>query len=45
MSKKMCEDFRVLELKMQDKKPKYYCKKCDSYSTKEKWICKPKTLK
>lgn len=45
MSKKLCSDGAVLEVKMQGKKMMYLCKKCDEESPKEKWCCKPRKIK
>ena len=45
MSKKLCTDGDVLEVKMQGMKMKYHCKKCEDESPKEKWCCKPGKIK
>jgi lipopolysaccharide biosynthesis regulator YciM len=39
MSKKLCEDPK--KLKVEEKNPKYECKKCGKKTHKEKWCCKP----
>lgn len=44
MSKTMCKDWSDLSLRIEENKPKYYCKKCKRESPKEKWCCKPKKL-
>ena len=45
MSKKSCSKSDGLDVKVKERKAKYYCKKCERQSPKEKWCCKPKEIK
>jgi hypothetical protein len=45
MGKKLCKEGEELEEKLQDRKMKYLCTKCEKPSPKEKWCCKPRKIK
>ena len=45
MGKKICKDPVEIGPKMEGRKMKYVCTKCDEEVAKEKWACKPKKIK